>query len=168
MAGRKTIDLSINREPEERPEPRMMQFEPIKETPKKDRKRIIKWVIFALLLLTIFKVLVYFNIIPSASFPSVDSNKIQAVYLSNNLMYFGHLKEVNRSYVAIEGPYYIQQQTAGSQDKQQGLNLVKIEQELQRPENKIFIPKSQILFWENLKAESPISKLILNPTSQGK
>ena len=176
MAGRKTIDLSINREPEERPEPKLppqflaSRFEqPTSEMPKKKQHGWGKWIILAVVLVGILKALIYFNLIPSGNFPAVDNNKFQAVFLGNGMVYFGHLKEMDRAYAALEKPYYVQQAPAATGTQQQsGFNLVKIEQELHQPENKMFIPKSQILFWENLKADSPIAKYILTPPAAKK
>lgn len=99
-------------------------------------------------------------------FPGVDNDTYQAVFLTNNQVYFGKLKNFNREYITLDNIYYLQ----ASQSLQQGsqlrpedipnINLAKLGNELHGPEDRMFIPKERILFWENLKTDSPVVRAI--------
>ena len=109
--------------------------------------------------------LLYFKILPSLTFPSVNTNTLQAVFLDNGLIYFGKLKEVNRDYVALDEAYYLRTNTQTPNDG--GLNLVRVIDDLHRPENTIYISKTKITFWENLQVNSPVLTIIKQQTSKG-
>lgn len=129
--------------------------------PRKKSRPYIFWIIIVIALLGAWKGLNWFGILPSSSFPAINHTKLQAVFLNNGLIYFGSLSEVNHAYISIKDGYSLQTNAAKNQ---QGLNLVKLTDEVHRPENKIFIPKTQISFWENLSDESPVTKLIRGET----
>ena len=83
----------------------------------------------------------------------------QAVFLNNNQVYFGSLKNEDAQYVTLSNVYYLRtaedlQQAGGS------LNLVKLGGELHGPDDTIFIPKTSILFWENMKDTSRVVQTI--------
>lgn len=96
-------------------------------------------------------------------FPRVDGSRWQAVFLTNGQAYFGHLDHYNRGYVLLKDVYYLQvpqslqSQTPGAQPQ---LNLVKLGGELHGPEDRMFIPKGQILFWEDMKSGSQVMRAI--------
>lgn len=99
----------------------------------------------------------YFN----GSFPSVSQSKWQAVFLSNNQVYFGKLQNINSAYVALSDVYYLQ--TAGdlqAEGASAKLNLIKLGGEVHGPEDTIYVPKSSILFWENMKDSSRVVQTI--------
>ncbi len=102
------------------------------------------------------------------TFPKIDENKWQAVFLNNDQVYFGNLKEVTKEYVALENIFYLR----ASQALQQGggavpdLSLVKLGSELHGPEDMMYVPRSAIIFWENLKDNSQVVQSIKNFLSQ--
>lgn len=106
---------------------------------------------------------------------SIDENKWQAVFLENNQVYFGKLFITDDFYV-LNNVYYLQtekKKTGGelsntaspSADNVKGeeksdTKLVKLGNELHGPEDKMFIEKSKVLFWENMKETSQIVRSI--------
>jgi hypothetical protein len=54
------------------------------------------------------------------------------------------------------------QQTAGqnSQEQQPQLNLVKMGTEIHGPTDKMVIPKSSVVFWEDIKSDGVVAKAI--------
>jgi len=117
--------------------------------------------IFGFVLL--WQILVSWSIFPSSTFPAVDGNKWQAVFLTNGQVYFGHLSEVNKEYAKLENIYYLraaEQLQPSSDQPQANINLVKLGNEVHGPEDKIFIPKEQIVFWENMKSDSSVVQVI--------
>ena len=44
----------------------------------------------------------------------VNSSKLQAVFLTNDQVYFGHITELNSKYLALNSIYYLQTQNNGS------------------------------------------------------
>lgn len=108
------------------------------------------WIIFLLVLVFLWQVLT------SLEFPLIDSNKWQAVTLSNNQIYFGRLQEVSKEYATLKDVYYLQA-PSGSQTT---TNLVQLNEKIYGPENQMYIPKQQIIFWENLGENSQVVKAI--------
>ncbi len=104
-----------------------------------------------------------FGIVPAGDFPSVSEAKWQAVFLTNNQVYFGHLQNYDRGYAALRGIYYLQAQPPVQPEQAApNMNLVKFGSELHGPEDMMFIPKNQILFWENMRADSQVVRTIEN------
>lgn len=98
----------------------------------------------------------------------VDPDKYQAVVFSNGQVYFGKLKSLNSDSVRLTDVYYPQVQPEGEStdaDTQQGSVgqsnvLVKLGDEVHGPEDEMMIPKSQILYYENLKPDGRVVTLI--------
>lgn len=95
-------------------------------------------------------------------FPAVAEAQWQAVFLTNNQVYFGKLESISDSYVALSTVYYLR--SSADLDKSQkdapSLNLIKLGGELHGPEDVIYIPKSSVLFWENMKDSSRVVQTI--------
>ena len=96
-------------------------------------------------------------------FPKIDGDKWQAVFIVNNQVYFGHLFPVSRDYVGMRNIFYLQ----AVQPLQQGaevppptFSLVKLGSELHGPEDMMYLPKSAIIFWENLRDDSQVVNVI--------
>lgn len=121
------------------------------------------WLGVLIALAVLWKLLAAFGVLPSWNFPAIDKNKRQAVFLTNGLAYFGYLREVNREYVKLTDTYYLRvaQPLQPSQPQQQ-INLVKLGNEIHGPEDDMYIPKNQILFWENLRNDSQVVQAIRN------
>ncbi len=105
---------------------------------------------------------------------AVKSNGFQAVFLTNNMVYFGKLTDVNSEYVKMSNIFYLQVQGQNGQAQktdstaQQQLSLTKLGGELHGPEDVMYINKKEILFWENLKADGKVTQAINDYLSKNK
>lgn len=149
-----------------------------------DQLKIIfqKWGWYVVLVLAavllIIAVLWRFNLLP---FNLTAATKYQAVFLSNGQVYFGQLKGEKGDYAMLANIYYLQQvnqpvqQTApafASKDSKSkpiepltqiaspDIRLVKLGSELHGPEDIMYVSKSQILFYEDLKDDSRVVQAI--------
>lgn len=87
----------------------------------------------------------------------IDSNTFQAIFLSNDQIYFGHLRSENQKsdYLVLTDVYYVKigEDSVGT--------LVKLGQiEPHRPMNEMIISRDHVLFWENLSLDSPVVRTI--------
>lgn len=102
----------------------------------------------------------------STSTPSVSSNKYQAVFLTNGQVYFGKIVGMNSDTVTLKDIYYLQQGVQNQEKKddktaaQTQLQLTKLGKELHGPDDVMYVERSQLLFWENLKDDSEVVKNI--------
>ncbi len=87
----------------------------------------------------------------------IDRDVYQAVFLTNDQIYFGHLKNISNDYLILSDVYYIKVNEGGTG---QLLQLGALEPH--SPKDQMVINQDQILFWENLKADSPVIKTIQN------
>lgn len=101
----------------------------------------------------------------------VKDNRYQAVFLDNGQVYFGKLSGVNSEYIRLNDIYYLQveqqiqpeQEQAGKESTpQQQISLAKLGNELHGPEDEMFILRSKVVFWENLKEEGQVTQAINN------
>lgn len=98
----------------------------------------------------------------------IRSNEYQAVFLTNNQVYFGKLQQIDKSHVRLTNVYYLRQdantngtgQNATTAADQGTPKLVKLGDELHGPEDEIIFGENQVLFWENLKPDGKVSKAI--------
>lgn len=94
------------------------------------------------------------------------STKYQAVFLSNNQVYFGKLYNANSSFPTLKEIYYLQVtqvlQPKDPKSPAQQINLVKLGGELHGPEDAMRINKDHILFVEDLKSDSQVVAAIAN------
>jgi hypothetical protein len=104
---------------------------------------------------------------------AVKSKQFQAVFLTNGQVYFGKVAKVDSSYVKLSNIYYLQvqqqvQPSSNSQNNQQPqVSLAKLGGELHGPEDVMYISRSQVLFWENLKDDGKVAKAIKDYTASG-
>ncbi|HSX02926.1 MAG TPA: hypothetical protein VLI05_06485 [Candidatus Saccharimonadia bacterium] len=105
---------------------------------------------------------------------AVKGKQYQAVFLTNGQVYFGKVSSVDSSYVKLSNIYYLQvQQTvqpkdsSSSANNNQQVSLAKLGGELHGPEDSMFISRSQVLFWENLKDDGKVVKAIKDYIAQG-
>lgn len=101
-----------------------------------------------------------YGILPGFDFPIASGDKWQAVFLVNNQVYFGHLKNHNQGYVVLDDVYYLQVSQLQPPQAQPQLNLIKLGQELHGPEDRMFIPKDRILFWEEMRPDAQVVQAI--------
>lgn len=100
-----------------------------------------------------------FSLAPSQQFPAPEAGKWQAVFLDNGQVYFGHLAQDGRGFVALSNVYYLK--AAGDlANPDATINLIRLGGELHGPEDVLHIPQGKILYWENLKDSSAIVQRI--------
>lgn len=98
-----------------------------------------------------------------ASETDIETDKYQAVFMTNGQVYFGKLADINRTYADLTEVYYLQVQQAvqpAATDQKSQVSLTKLGSELHGPTDKMHISRDQILFWENLKDDSTVVKAI--------
>src|SRR3989344_5133418 len=85
----------------------------------------------------------------------IDSNVYQAVFLTNDQIYFGRLKNISPDYLILSDVYYVKVNDGGAGQ------LVKLGVgEPHGPKDGMIINQDQVLFWENLTTDSPVVKAI--------
>ncbi len=107
---------------------------------------------------------------------SIKSKEYQALFLTNGQVYFGHLSQVQGSYVRLKDIYYLQvQQTVQPKDSSaansaanQSVSLAKLGNELHGPEDVMYVSRAQVLFWENLKDGGKVAQAIKSYLSSQK
>lgn len=96
----------------------------------------------------------------------IDSSKYQAVFFVNDNVYFGKLQDFNDEYYKMTKVYYPQTQQSDTDGKQQAttnqnnITLLKLSDAIHGPDDSMMIAKDQVLFYQNLKSDSKVSKLI--------
>lgn len=95
----------------------------------------------------------------------IETDKYQAVFMTNGQVYFGKLSDINRLYADLTDVYYLQvqqavQPAASNKEESSQVSLTKLGSELHGPTDKMHISRDQILFWENLKDDSTVVKAI--------
>ena len=105
----------------------------------------------------------------------VKSKEYQALFLTNGQVYFGKLTHLDNSYVELTDIYYLQTQAAQPSSSSNttpapspSLSLAKLGNELHGPEDAMFVAKSQVLFWENLKDSGKVVQAIKSYQSTNK
>ena len=88
---------------------------------------------------------------------TTDADTYQAVFLDNNQIYFGHLKNTGSDFVTLSDVYYVKVNEGGAGQ------LVKLGMgEPHGPKDEMIINQDHILFWENLRPDSQVIKTIQN------
>jgi hypothetical protein len=87
----------------------------------------------------------------------VAKERYQAVFLNGGQVYFGKIRGINDKHIRMSDIYYLRINQQVQPDGQAAASgepeLVKLGCELHRPEDAMVINRSQIIFWENLKAD---------------
>ncbi|HEY4475454.1 MAG TPA: hypothetical protein VJB92_01900 [Candidatus Paceibacterota bacterium] len=96
---------------------------------------------------------------------AVSGEEYQAVFLTNNQVYFGKLVNRNSQYPVLKDIYYLQvTQTLQPRDENQqpipNLNLVKLGAEVHGPQDEMVINRDHIMFYEDLKEDSQVVRSI--------
>lgn len=107
-----------------------------------------------------------------SKFKPVDkTNAYYAVFLTNDQVYFGHLSNVNDSYLNLTNIYYLQlakplQATSTSAEANltdagnSQLTLIKLGKEIHGPKDAMQINRQNVLFYEELNDDSQVVKTI--------
>lgn len=130
------------------------------------KKLLIGGVVLALVLLLLAGLL-FSRGMAAGGGQAPDSNKYQALFLTNGQVYFGKLSNVGDNYVKLTDIYYLQVQQAVQpsdpkkpDEAQPQTSLVKLGEELHGPEDEMLVAREQVLFWENLKDDGKVVKAI--------
>ena len=104
------------------------------------------------------------------SLPRPDGSTWQAVFLTNDQVYFGKLPDQSREYAALDQIFYLRvaEPLQVGATGQPALNLVKLGGELHGPSDRMYIPKDRIMFWEDLRTDSQVVQAITNFYAQQK
>jgi hypothetical protein len=92
--------------------------------------------------------------------PSVGRAQYQAVFLANGQKYFGRYYDRLGAYAKIEDVYYLQQVQGSDPNAAPDTKLLRRGLELHEPTSRMLIPKSAILFVEDLTDASPIAQFM--------
>lgn len=94
----------------------------------------------------------------------VDNSKLQAVFLTNDQVYFGHITDLNNRFVSLTNIYYLQTQNSGSTaattTTANNVSLVKLGCELHKPYDRMVINRSEVEFWENLQSDGQVANAV--------
>lgn len=93
----------------------------------------------------------------------VNHDKYQAVFLTNDQVYFGKVSEINGKYLVLNKVYYLQ--TSGNNSNQttqanSNVSLVKLGCELHKPYDQMVLNRDQVQFWENLQSDGQVGTAI--------
>ena len=80
----------------------------------------------------------------------IDRDAYQAVFLTNGSTYFGKLREQGDGWFLLTDVFYL------SVNEETGPQLIKRGSEPQGPKEPMLIPRTQVLFVENLRADSEV------------
>ncbi|MDB4940463.1 MAG: hypothetical protein JWO40_888 [Candidatus Doudnabacteria bacterium] len=135
----------------------------------------VPWIILAVVVLVVLGVLGFLFRDKLSGNGTATADKLsgyQAVFLTNGQVYFGKISNPSSDYVTLKDIYYLQvnqalqsagttaAQTAATADQQPQLSLVKLGNELHGPVDSMQINRTQILFFEDLKADGKVSQAI--------
>lgn len=90
----------------------------------------------------------------------LKTDSYSAIFLDNNQVYFGLIKNSNLSALSLDDVYYFGSNGAGDPDSED-LSLVKLGAELHGPEDKMKIFFEHIIFIETLGDDSRVVAAIL-------
>src|SRR5436305_1386392 len=93
----------------------------------------------------------------------IDNSKYQAVFLTNDQVYFGHIKTINSKYIILQSIFYLNNQTAqtsSTSNSSSNLSLVKLGCEVHGPTDRMVINRDQVTFWENLRTNGQVTTAI--------
>ena len=86
--------------------------------------------------------------------------RYQAVFLTNGQTYFGHYLDRLGPYVKVENAFYITQQPTAAENQNPESRIIRRGSELHQPLPFVLIPKSAILFVEDLRQESQVAQFM--------
>lgn len=89
--------------------------------------------------------------------PKIDPNVYQTVILEGAQQYFGHLHNIHTKYPYLSDIYYVKVQELNQADPEQSkFTLIKMGNELNGPEDTLYLNWNKVLFWENMKPDSKV------------
>ena len=145
------------------PQRQVVARQPVQE--KRSKKRVI-FPIGAIILVVIL-IIIGWSLLSGRSNTAtgIDNNKYQAIFFTNGQVYFGKLQAFSDQYLKMTDIYYLQAQSSSTSEVQttstdQNVTLIKLGSEVHGPEDEMMISKDQVLFYENLKADSRVVQQI--------
>ena len=125
------------------------------------KKSGMGWLLMIILIIVLLGVLWFLGKNLGYIGGSTGGSEYQAVFLSNNQVYFGKVNNSTGEYATLTDIFYLQvsQPLQPSQPNSQ-VNLVKLGDELHGPADIMEINRDHILFIEDLKPESQVVKAI--------
>jgi len=93
----------------------------------------------------------------------INPDGYQVVVTTSGKTYFGKLRSVVGDYTVLERPYTTQAVTSTEDNKQPDqaqTALLKLTQQTYGPEDVLSIRSEQVLFWQNLRSDSKVTKAI--------
>lgn len=104
---------------------------------------------------------------------AVKKNQYQAVFLTNNQTYFGKIVDMSPDTITLTDVYYLRNASSNTNkdqqpsDQQQQVSLVKLgKSEVHGPEDEMHLDRRQVLFWENIRDDSQVTKSIKQQKQQ--
>ncbi|MDP9321407.1 MAG: hypothetical protein M3P16_09960 [Chloroflexota bacterium] len=92
--------------------------------------------------------------------PTLGRAQYQAVFLTNGQTYFGRYYDRIGAYAKIEDVYYLQQSPSAVPSQAPDTKIVRRGSELHAPAPRMYLPKSAVLFVEDLTDGSPIAEFM--------
>ncbi|PSO43152.1 hypothetical protein BRC19_01900 [Candidatus Saccharibacteria bacterium QS_5_54_17] len=99
----------------------------------------------------------------------VKHDQYQAVFLTNDQVYFGNITKAGNGMMVLENVYYLQvdqqiqpnqRNAQNNQQQQPDVSLAELGDELHAPEDKMFISSDKVVLWENLKPDGQVAQAI--------
>ena len=146
-------------------------------------KKIIKRIVLGVLVFMILVALdANYKFTATLQTGNKANGKWQAVFLTNDQVYFGHLSQYGMNYWKLDDAHYIKVAKASvdaipdaknskpNQDQQPQMEnratLMKVSQDVHQPEGTLYIPKEHILFWQDLQANSNVAQTLMSGGSR--
>ena len=112
------------------------------------------------------------------TYAGIDTKRYQAVYLTNNNVYFGRVHVLVNGDTFLTDVFRVQANTTtndqnstatktSTSDDSSGIRLIKPGKELHAPDDTMLIKKDSILFIENLKTNGKVTQAIIDYHRQG-
>jgi hypothetical protein len=94
----------------------------------------------------------------------VQSNRLQAVFLSTGQVYFGTIKSLNNNFLVLTNIFYLQtnggSSTSTTTSSNTKVTLVKLGCEIHAPLDQMVINRSSVTFWENLSPSGQVAQAV--------
>jgi hypothetical protein len=91
---------------------------------------------------------------------AVDTDRWQAVFLSNGQVYFGHLRVASDEFYELREAFYIRESPPTEEGQPPTREVKALSSEFHQPENRMLIRKDEVLFVENLRPDSDVAEAI--------
>jgi len=99
----------------------------------------------------------------------VNGKTMQAVFLQNGQVYFGHIKSISQKYIELQNIFYLNNpsaNTTSSSTNNNTLSLVKLGCELHGPTDRMIVNQDQVTYWENIRTDGKVAKAVAQYTQK--